>query len=358
MRLGLNTRKIGAAEVVAASRPLNSNEPYAGRSGDINAGSRTELMQKMVEIASRLQNGDFESPVAEVASSEERTQVLRAAYEDRAGTGFADLGASIAAEISEHATRAGFCRRLLTRADVAQGSIPRVRARQRNVDAVIATGPVQVATQVVRDKYLYPSEFDIVAYPMIEQREINQGNGDVLQEKFLETQEAFMVVEDRVVKRLMDVAAPIYNNIQYFSGTVTPTTIKQTQQQVQTWSLPANSMVMAMDLMTDLATGSTFSTFVDPVSKLEIILTGRLGTLFGMDLLTDGYRDPRLQVLDQGEFYITSTPDYVGAYSDRGPIQSEPRNNTGNFPGRGWYMFESMSISVANAKGVARGKRV
>jgi len=47
--------------------------------------------------------------------------------------------------------------------------------------------------------------------------------------------------------------------------------------------------------------------------KHELILEGRLGSILGMEIITDGYRYPTLQVLQAGEAFITSSPVTLGS---------------------------------------------
>jgi hypothetical protein len=48
---------------------------------------------------------------------------------------------------------------------------------------------------------------------------------------------------------------------------------------------------------------------VDPVSRYEDVLRGKLGKVFGVDLCTDGYSDPELQFLSGNEFVILESWD-------------------------------------------------
>lgn len=346
------------APVLSNTRARGSNERILASNGELNAGSNTELLSRIIELSSLIRTNAVGNEVAEVASAAERQETLLAAIADPTGNLMRELGASISADITEHVARAGFMRRFLSRGEVQQGSVPRVRVRQRNVEAVLATGPTQVAPQIVRDKYIYPSEFDVIARVLVENRELNQGSADLLQEKFDEGLEGIMVKEDATFKKLADVAAPIYNTVQYFAGAFTPQVVSAMQNEVMTWSLPASSLLMSMDLLPDMNNGTAWNAVMNPVSQLEILMTGRLGTVYGMDLVTDGMRDPRLKVLDSGELYVLSTPEYVGAYTDRGPVQSLPATNTNGVLGRGWDMSESLSMAVGGAKGVCRGKRI
>lgn len=346
------------AKVIGAHTARGSTERYVDRNGELNASTPFEALKRAIEIAERIQKGDFSEAInEEVASPAERRAALEMAFNDPTGQAWQELGVALSATVQQAVVRSGFARRLLGQGNVVQGGIPRVRTRRRNVMAVTAIGPSQVATQTVREQYIYPAEFNIVGSFRVTNTELDQGADDLLNEKYVDMQETFLVGEDRVWKNLADKAAPIENSIQYFSGSLTPTTISTMKQELAKWSLPAMSMLLSMDLVSDLTVGTNFQNMYDPVTQLEIVTTGRLGVLLGMDLITDGFRDERLKVLDAGEIYVTTAPDYLGAYTDRGGIQAEPRVNEGNVPGRGWFGYEAMSMAIANARGIAKGKR-
>lgn len=369
MKVRTNARPIASSNytpVIASARGRNSNEALANAAGEINAGNTNELLSRILEIASRVQTGEFDNGAAEVASvasPAERNQILRDAIADKSGRAWMELANGIAAEITDTVARQGFMRQFLVRGDVAQGSIPRIRVRHRNALAVAATGPSVVAAQSIRDSYLYPAEFSVIARPTVEDREMHQGSGDLLAEKHMEALEHIMVVEDRTFLNLIDQAAPLYNTTQLWSGGLTPAVISAAQYQVSSWSVPVSTMLMSIDLLQDMQSGAGFTSgnsggFFDPVSRLEIIMTGRLGTLLGMQLMTDGFRNSRLRVLNSGTFYIMTDPTLLGAYTDRGPVESEPvtPGMTGSTQ-RGFFMKELISQAVGNAYGVAAARR-
>lgn len=353
----VNTAHLNTA-IAETARFGGTGSRMVGDNGELNAQSVQELARVISSLSSMAQSGQFSQAQEEVASASERRETLLLAYNDPSGAAWNELGASIANEITDRVQRMGFMRRFLSRGDLSQGSIPRIRVKHHNVDAVMATGPVRLAVQTVRDKYIMPEEFYVHTNLRIEQRELDQGNTDVLQEKFLEGLEAIAVQEDRTFMALANRASILANDLQYYSGQVSPSIIGKLKEQVTRWSLPAVYLTIANDVLTDLTTGNGFDTFFDPVSRLEIITTGTIGTLLGTELITDGFRDPRLRVLNPGDIMVTTQPEYLGGYTDRGPITSEPRNNDKDFPGRGWYQYETISMALANARGVSIAKRI
>ncbi len=341
---------------VLDARFRKSNERIAGNNGEINAGSKQELMSRLVELAQMVNSGEVAS-IEEANDSQELSSrsALLEAYHD--GTAWTELGSSIAAEIDTRLEREGFMRTLFDRADVDQGSIPRIRVREPNVRAFIARGPTTIFPQTVRDKYITSDEFIVSANPRVDLIELQQGSPNLLEDKFFEGNEAIMVTEDRLVTSLLDASVSVYNEALYFT-TLSPQVIQQSKYNVERWRLPARYMLMSLDLMNDIVAGNDFSTYFEPISKLEIIMTGRLGRIFNMEFITDGYREPSLQVLPNGTFYITSNPNLTGSYTDRGPVESRPvdafEENTAS---KGWRMWETISTVLANGKAVQKSSK-
>ena len=131
------------------------------------------------------------------------------------------------------------------------------------------------------------------------------------------------------------------------------------KQQAKFLQAAASGEVIANDLYNDIVGNQDFGTFIDPVARHELLLTGELGVMYGMTLTSDAFRHPAHRVLSQGEFFVFSDAVNLGAYSDRGGLTSTPTDiNNAKIPGRGWTVFESMAIAIVNPRGVAKGLRV
>lgn len=345
---------------VTEARFSRGNERIVGSNGEINAGSTRELAQRLAELASLVASGDV-APLTneEVASAEERREAVVTAYHDHETAAWAELGAAITGEIVTRVEREGFLRSIFDRHDLQQGQVPRIRVREPNTRAVISRSVTQVVAQYVRDKYITADEFHVQASPYVTEIDLQQGSADILEDKYFEGLEQILVQEDQVVKRLFDTTVGIYNDATYFASGLTPSILGSTKTTLETWRLPATNFIFSIDLLNDIAFGDAFSEFFDPVSKYEIVMTGRIGNIFGLNMITDGYREPTLQVLDTGEFYISTVPNLLGGYTERGPVKSVPDDQAQmGIPARGWRMSELISVVLANAKGVIKGKRI
>jgi len=332
---------------------------FVGANGELNASSKKELLQQITAFAQAVsEHGAVtEETAAERAELASRhREALMAAFHDNGA--HRELGEVMADELYQAANRSGFMRRLLAKQDLKQGQFPQVRMRMKDVTAVVASSPVTVFAQLIRDNLYTPPEFYITARPFVEQREIEQSLGDVLEEKYLEGLEGGMVAEDRVWRNMALQTVNVANPLTLFSGTMNVAGLNTLRNQVSGWGLSARTWLLANDLWTDVASETTFQNALDPVSQHELLMTGLMARLYGMEIVSDAFRHPQHKVLDQGEMFVVADPVTHGMYTDRGGIVSSPIDiTTERVPGRGWVMTETMSMVIANARSVARGSR-
>jgi hypothetical protein len=337
-----------------------TGERAIGNNGEINASSKKELLNKQAKfLEAASQRAVVADPVFAATEQEAAVarELIQAAVNDHEAHRV--LGERMADSLYLTANRQGFMRKYLTKITVEQGSIVRFPMRNKNVTAVWSTSPTKVQAQITRDRWLTPPELQLVTRPFIPMNEINQSAGDVLQEKYVEATEAVMVGEDRLWYNQVNQLVGIDNPLSIISGQLTPYTFAQVITNVTRWGLKAPHVLIASDIYQDIIGNSDFFTAIDPVARHELLLTGELGVLYGCTITSDAFRHPEHKVLNQGEFFVISDALNHGAYSDRGGLQSQPIDiSIERIPGRGWVMFESLAIAVANSRSVAKGLRV
>lgn len=335
-----------------------SSERIVASTGEINANSKKDLWAQNIEFLQAAEQGNILT-AAQLESKEftkRNRDLLLAAVNDKEAHRV--LGEKIAESLYIVCNRQGFLRKFLARNTVDQGAMPRFPLRTKNVTAVYATSPTQVDSQITRDKWYYPPEFQIVARPFVPENEINQSAQDVLQEKFTEAQEAIMVGEDRLLYNACNAIVNTDNNLSIISSQLTPLTFMNVVVNVSRWGLKTPYALLATDLMRDVIGNNEFQAAIDPVARHELLLTGQIGTMYGCALVTDAYRHPEHKVLNQGEFFIYADALNTGAYSDRDGIKSQPIDiSIEKVPGKGWVMWESFAMVVANSRAAAKGIR-
>lgn len=363
----------GAKMVLRDGRPLEDLRLGKGRelalsssTGEINANSKADLLQQIGALMQAHASGEIvpqsqaQSSVqmrAEAAS--ERREILREAMADTTGQLWSALGANLAQQIDEQADREGFVRKLMVGNTLSQGQVQRVPMPAHDTLAIVATSAASTGYQTVRQRVFTPEEFEIQANVRVENLDIQQVNGDLLDHAYNDGLQAIMVGEDRLWKKAADMTVGQRNELELIAGELTTKNLGRLRQAVARWNLPATHVLLSNDYWADVIGSNDFATFLDPITKYDLVLNGQLGTLVGMDIITDAFRQPNQKVLNRGEIYVVADPQNHGAYSTRGGIQSTPTSGAdhGNST-RGWFMTEPFSLALANVRSVAKGKRV
>lgn len=337
-----------------------SNESFFNQKGEMNASSKSDAIQQiahlMTEIAAN--GGVVTEEQASTRESQLKThrEMVQAAFDDPQE--LAALGDTLGETIRLVTNREGFARRFLSYQEVVDGAIPQWRVNMKSVTANLAVGPVQTNTQFVRDNIIYPDEFYITARPYIEQKDLVRTNADILEEKYVDALEATMVQEDRTWKRMADELVGLDNPHLNIAGKLTPAAFATLVQMVNAWGVTSRYALLASNLWTDIAADESWATIIDPVSQQELLLTGKLGMVHGVEIVSDYFRHPQHKVLEGGEIYVIGDPTMHGGISDRGGVESQPIDiTTEKVPGRGWVMTELVSMVIANSRSIARGRR-
>lgn len=326
--------------------------------GEFNAYDKAQLIHAITQAMQSVSSGQVvQKREVPKISAQEKNDILAHALSSDAN--WQSLAADMAIRIEEQRNREGLLRLLALPHNVVQGQLPRINVQIWDAVSVIATGPTSVDYQMIRNKAFFPNEFEIITSVGAERLEIEQIGGDILDRLYNQAVDATMVAEDRVLKRSLDAAVGQKNPIQYISGQLTPQSLASVRQGVTDWNLPAQTCVMSNSYWTDIIGNNDFASFLDPVTKYDLAFNGVLGTLVGMALITDGFKQPNQKVLEPGDLYVVTTPEHLAGYSDRGGIRSEPANGINNgATWRGWNLSEALAFVLANPRGVSKGKKI
>lgn len=355
--------KISASRTptVASDFRLGKNSERAvGANGELNASSKKDLWNQVLAFTAAASSGQ----VITASEAEKRENLAKRNRELLAAAGndkraHQVLGEKMAESLYITGNREGFARMLLTKVTVEQGSVPRFPVRLKNVTAMVSTSPTKIQPQIVRDKWLTPPEIQLIARPFVPENEINQSQGDVLAEKFVEAQEALMVTEDRLVIGMANRYVGLDNDLSILAGQLTPYTLMQVANNVSRWGLKTPYCLMASDFLQDFVGNSEFYSAMDPVARHELLLTGQIAVAYGMTVISDAYRHPEHKVLNRGEFFVFADALNLGAYSDRGAIKSDPISILEEkIAGRGWVMTETWASALTGGRAVAKGIRI
>ncbi len=334
---------------------------FTNNRGNINASNVADLINQIgiaLQASENNQLSNKETNEIKVKAAIERKQVLMEAMNDASNQSMKVLGEAIAAEIHETTNREGFVRKVMQYREIGQGENNEVKLKQKEVMGFVASSASQVTPIEIRQRLIRPPEVHINTFILIDTGELAKSNDDILEEKYEEGLEGIMVGEDRLWKEMAVEAAEVRNTLQTFS-TFTPSVFARMTEQVSRWGIPVVSCMLSSTLWQDVVANGDFAGVLDPVTKWELLQDGTLGSLYGVTITTDSFRQANLRVLDPGEIFMIGAPINHGVFTLRGNMLSEPVNR---FPQgeakKGWFMDEIVSMVLGNALSVCRGYRI
>jgi hypothetical protein len=346
---------------ISAFSRADSRESLVNSAGEINATDKRDLMKAISTLANIVGSGQALRPQDERRKASDlvkaRMELVEAAIADRSGNSWIALGEVLGDEIWETTSREGFTRRTLLLKELQKGEIGRLRIRRKDVIAHFVTTSPYVVENTIKQPYVYPDEYYLLCKILIEIRELQQSPGDLLDEKYTDGLEQIMVEEDKITRNLFNQAAGSHNDL-FFYTTFNPIVFSSMRTQVARWGIPVTTALIAFDLWDDIIADTEFSAWWDPVSKHEIITEGSIGSILGIQLITDAYRYPTLKVMEEGESYFLGAPQTLGGITQRQALEMEPIDefNRGRAT-RGWFGHAIQGTAVVNSRAIVRGQR-
>ncbi len=334
---------------------------FTDNNGTINASSIGDLMNQIGSALKAAENNQLstkEERSTRIEAQTNRKEVLMEAFNDASNQSMKVLGEAIAAEIQETTNREGFVRKLMQYREIGQGENNEVKLKQKEVIGFVASSASQVTPIEIRQRMIRPPEVHVNTFILIDTGELAKSNDDILEEKYEEGLEGIMVGEDRLWKQMAVEASEVRNTLQTFS-TFTPSVFARMTEQVSRWGIPVVQCMLSSTLWQDVVANGDFAGVLDPVTKWELLQDGTLGSLYGVTITTDSFRQSNLRVLDPGEIFIVGAPINHGVFTLRGTMLSEPVNR---FPQgeakKGWFMDEIISMVLGNSLSVCRGYKI
>ncbi len=337
-------------------------QALSASTGEINAYDKKDLINSITQLMQAHSSGQVVQQTGSMESlsaSEQRREILSEALADDTGQKWASLGASIGRQINEEIKRQGFLRNITVANTLRQGEIARIPMPSHDAMAIVATSSINAGYQLIRQRIFTPPEFEINADVRVENLDLEQVSGDLLEHAYQDGLQAIMVQEDRLWKKAADASVGAVNELEYIAGELTTKNIGRLRQAVARWNLPATTAIIANDYWADIIGSSDFAAFLDPITKYDLAFNGQLGTLVGMSLITDAFRQPNQKVLNPGELYVVASPENHGGHTTRGGIRSTPTHgaNLGNST-RGWFLNSPFSFVLSNVRSVVKGQRI
>lgn len=354
-----NTNPYRAALRLGEIKLPGQDNPAFDKSGEINASSVKDAKKQVAQVIATAAQGGMIGSMTSKERAEliaTRQAVLADAVSSKAK--FEVLGAAMTADVYETTNRDGFARRILQFKEVPVGGINEIEVIQKQVMGFEMVSPTEALPSEVRGRTILPPEFNITAYILVDLMEIARATSDLLGRAYDEGLEQTMVVEDRAWRGMAMKAATVRNRRQMFQE-FTPRVFARFLNQVNQWGIPPAACLFDSSMWQDFIAGDDFQNAYDPVTKWQVLQTGYLGSMYGVALMSDTFRQPNLRVLQNGEVFLVGAPEHHGVITVRGDVLSEAIDKFDDgVAKRGWFLNQITSMNVVNALSVAYGRRI
>ena len=340
---------IGSAMAIASAGQFGRQDVTAN--GDVSAYTNSHALA----IASAMQKARSQNLIGRIEYDKQRMQQLAtAALQDPQAWG--GVVATAAQTVREVGARDGWLRNALMFNEVGQGEEPKINMPKHSVVATMSMGQSEVGYQEVNDRFFYAPEHPLVIRVQASEFDIVRSPGDKLQELFDQATQAGIVIEDRLMFKALRAMANVGDNEEtVVTGELTPKLLASLCNATRKNALPANTLYMSANLWDYLLGNSSFHSMFDPVTRHELIMTGRIATIMGHTIATDGFRQDTLRVMQDGEMIAVTDKEFLGAYSDRGGWRTTNVDlNSIGIQARGFVLTEYFSLAVTNSSGVKR----
>lgn len=368
-RKGLPARPLAASyNPRANSFRTSEREPAWNDAGEFNASSKQELVTRIAQMVDAFQKGEIVTAHTEVGENDEaqlRAADLQEAYHDPTGSKMKVMGDTIVEELVEVGKREGFTRTLWGVQRVPQGQDGKVRIRYKQAVAIIATSATTVRAVRWKERYIRPPVYYLNANLLIEDVEVRLSPVGIMEEMFEDGLEALMVAEDKLSIKFLNALNGIFNVPLGIVGQLSPEIWAKLKSGIEGFGNPAATAVMAYDFWPDIHAnaqftgGATGGGYFDPVTKYQLVLEGRLGSLMGVNIITDAFREPKLRVLTEGQLYMVAPPNVLGVitqHQELTPYQVDLRNQ--GQPVQGWFLEQLQGQVAQNPRAVFAAFRV
>jgi len=338
-------------------RPVSTVDKMFNESGEINAGTKAEVLDKISALLDGLADGTYEvERTASIGGGyglEESEGILREAFADPTGESFNKIGQGLLNPIKEVIDYEGLARKIFAPRTVKAGEIVRYD-KDVYVQGWVIAEDGQTPQSVVEGRYIYPPEFEITAYPSIEIKDKFRAQYDILARTQDRARMAIEYQEDLAAVSLLQ-AGGNQTNISTVFATLNLAALESLRYQIERHRLICDKYVIHRQEVSDLV--NTVSTQVDPVTQRELIMAGYIGSILNSMIITTAGTNT-FEILQPGSVLAIAAPEYLGGMPVRVELFSEPVNEfMEGRPRQGWFWYELISQVLANPAGVALGQK-
>lgn len=342
----------------SGNRPVSASKLFNSKN-ELNASSNTEALQKIQGIIDGMANGSFDTIAHQegggiALSASDQDGILREAFADPHSEGFKLVGQGLLNPIKEVIDYEGLARKIFAVRTVKAGEVVRYDKDPYVMSWVIGEDG-QTPQSVVEGRYIYPSEFEVTAYPSLEIKDKFRAQFDLLARIQDRARQGIEYREDVAAMNLLQ-AAGNQSNVTTNFAVLNLAALESLRYEIERHRLICDKFIIHRQEMSDLV--NTVSAQVDPVTQRELIMAGYLGTILNAMIVTTAGTNT-YEILEPGEAIAVTSPEYLGGMPIRVELFSEPTNEfMEGRPRQGWFFYELISQVLINPAGVALGNRL
>jgi hypothetical protein len=93
---------------------------------------------------------------------------------------------------------------------------------------------------------------------------------------------------------------------------LTPASVAKAREIITCGDVPVSDMLFSNAVWDSIVVDPDWHQIIDPITRIELFTQGRLGTILGMNMLSDIYRHPLHRVVKGGELFLFPPPQNLG----------------------------------------------
>jgi hypothetical protein len=335
-----------------------ANDRMFDSRGELQAHDTRDALHQMAHLyneqASLINKKASFAKQASAQDQEKLRKVIAYAASDLTGEGRALLGQELNLPIKAMIDFEGISRKIFRERMLNTGEFYRVPKDIRATAYTVGQGGQGIATSLNTD-WIVPEEVEINSFPMVDLSDLYLINFDVLERLQETARQEIQLQEDRLAMNLITQAAAYPNQVANF-GQVSLAVFSNLQYQVERHRLAVDKFLINRQELNDIK--SIVSGAVDMVTQREIILAGYMGNVYGAKIFVAAGIGAE-EVIQAGNMYAVTAPEYLGEMVIRTELFSEPVNGlaTQSFK-KGFAFYEKIGFVLPNTRSCALAQRM
>lgn len=203
-----------------------------------------------------------------------------------------------------------------------------------------------------------PKPLYLNANVIYSQTEAANPSQDLFDKLFRDALTPILVGEDSTLVNLMEASLVATNSVPISYQELSEEILMQAWQKLESKNLKVGSLVISGSVWNQWMAMPIDSPFIRnfiPTGSRQDVLEGKLGTWRGVNIYTDAFREPPLQVLEPGSIWVLTEPKCLGSVSDLTELTSHQIEASieGELKA-GWYIEGVETMAITQPHGVVK----